>query len=272
MTTPLTLWPHVQLQGLVPFAPRIAFMLCCSTMLPDSSSSRSPSSLQDQRPSRQSRMATLDGSGGSVSGDGCGSHAKLLELEQRIARLEQWFLLMAFLVTLGIAVALGKSWPPSSEAASKVEPETASLPAVPIRLIVQKTRVSGFKLPKGETYDSLVDFVQDHSRLRCNASLQEGPAVYVSIATPNRFEEELVNQTQVKEAGRIDWFLFIWITGEDRCKDDPLHQKIQKFVRDRLDGEALVAFLCWWDGFILNNFTADSMRRIEETTLGLGST
>jgi len=139
---------------------------------------------------------------------------------------------------------------------------------IQVHLYVQTSSFSesGYKLPLGETPTSLGHFLNSHGNLRYYIAPRDGdkPVVYVSIAAVNRLDEMLVDTNQVNQLGRIDGFIFVWMTSSKLCHEAPLHEDLRKYVRDELGYERPVAFICWWDGFAESNFTRSSLDSLED--------
>lgn len=199
------------------------------------------------------------------------------ELEKvcnRLSALETWLRALTFsivilvlLLAMGVALSWGRVSPLHSSSCSlPLEPKREDS-AQAVRLIVQRSSdsTSGFKLPKGESPESLANFLDEYRQVRYSLTRTGLPTLYVSIATPNRFEEGLLDRGQLQEVGQVDGFLFVWITSPEKCTSSNLHAEIRRFLHERLNSFAPVGFVCWTvnDSYFRNTFIDDSLSSLE---------
>eukprot|EP00928_Gymnodinium_smaydae_P037496 TRINITY_DN26017_c0_g1_i2.p1 TRINITY_DN26017_c0_g1~~TRINITY_DN26017_c0_g1_i2.p1 ORF type:complete len:321 (+),score=25.45 TRINITY_DN26017_c0_g1_i2:129-965(+) len=134
---------------------------------------------------------------------------------------------------------------------------------------------SGYKLPTGESLDSVTSFLQRNSRYLDYEPLSDStgvPLVYITLAASGRLDEMLLDRAQVAQLGKVDAFIFIWITSTPLCQEGDLPRKHRQYVRSKVSSSAAVSFVCYWSNFQANPFSVESLGQLEQSVrmLALG--
>mmetsp|Transcript_90601 Transcript_90601/g.194268 ORF Transcript_90601/g.194268 Transcript_90601/m.194268 type:complete len:322 (+) Transcript_90601:96-1061(+) len=224
--------------------------------------------LPEEQPQFRSALLQLGTCSAATEGpSGSMAHfqAELSRIQVRLARLERergLWKAMCFLILVLLVGSLLSSSPLLPSHVAEQHPTAF--------MVVQRSNDSnsGYKLPRGETPISLVDFMNKRTgtlRYELASGTLPGPFVYVSMASANRFEEMLLDRKQVNGTAHVDAFLFIWTTSSQLCREQDLHKEIRHFMQKEFGAkENAVSFICWFNGFSETEFTNNSLQLLEE--------
>lgn len=179
--------------------------------------------------------------------------------KQGYIRLWVWvFVLLIFGVVLLPQLAGYFNFLSAERALGRVPPK--------VRLQVQTATLGGYKLPTGETPDSLAAFLNKHSSTEYYVGpYSGGPSVYATIAESNR-NNEIIRKDQVINTEGLAAFIVIWIKPLAVCKDDFDTQDAARYIRDQFKVDS-VAFVCYWNGLSKTVLTEQSLKTVDQALL-----